>query len=337
MQDAAPRRTDNASTIYRPRRWWQRRLETWVQARTPRWTGPWAVARNRIYILPTRFGFAYAGLLAVMLLGAINYSNSMAFAATFLLAGLGLVAMHQTHANLLNLRVSAAGSESAFAGGRVRFRLRTDNPTARTRYGLYWSWRAEGQAPEIDVPALGSTVTTLELPAPRRGWLPAPRMTLTTHFPLDLFRAWTWIELDQRGLVYPAPAPPGRRPPESMGNGGRVTPSRSGDEEFSGLRDYRPGDHLSSIHWKSLPKLQRPQVKQFSETLAQTLWLDWDALGGLNVERRLSQLTRWVLEAESVGTAYGLRLPEIDILPAHGAAQCQRCLEALALFGISER
>ncbi|MDE2150303.1 MAG: DUF58 domain-containing protein [Gammaproteobacteria bacterium] len=326
--------TDTRIAADESRRWWSRRFEAWIQARTPRVPSPWVVARGRIYILPTRYGYAYAALLLVMLLGAMNYSNSMAFATTFLLTGLGLVGMHQTHANLINLRIAAAGAEPAFAGGRAQFRLRLDNPTARNRYSLHFSWRGDGENTGVDVPAQGNAAAALELPAARRGWLPAPRLTLATRFPLGLFRAWSWINLDQQALVYPQPAPPGRKPPQTAGSGGRLAHNRGGDEEFAGLRDYRPGDHLGSIHWKSLPKIPRPQVKQFSETQAQSLWLDWDELGGLDVEQRLAQLTRWVLEAEAAGVAYGLRLPDRHIPPAGGVAQRHRCLEALALFGI---
>jgi hypothetical protein len=38
------------------------------------------------------------------------------------------------------------------------------------------------------------------------------------------------------------------------------------------------------------------------------LWLDWAQLPGLDTEARLSQLTRWVLEADRLGLGYGLNL-----------------------------
>ena len=38
---------------------------------------------RRIFVLPTRQGMVFLGVLFLMLLGAINYSNSMAFVLTF--------------------------------------------------------------------------------------------------------------------------------------------------------------------------------------------------------------------------------------------------------------
>jgi len=53
---------------------------------------------------------------------------------------------------------------------------------------------------------------------------------------------------------------------------------------------------------------------------------------GLDVETRLSQLCRWVLDAEQAGQRYGLRLPGTTLTPDHGPAHQQACLAALAAF-----
>jgi hypothetical protein len=50
------------------------------------------------------------------------------------------------------------------------------------------------------------------------------------------------------------------------------------------------------------------------------------------VERRLSQLARWVLDAEGEGRNYGLRLPEFSQSPGQGDLHRHECLKALALF-----
>jgi uncharacterized protein (DUF58 family) len=52
----------------------------------------------------------------------------------------------------------------------------------------------------------------------------------------------------------------------------------------------------------------------------------------MNTEARISRLTRWVLEADAAGMAYGLRLPSTVIAPASGATHRTQCLEALALL-----
>ena len=175
---------------------------------------------------------------------------------------------------------------------------------------------------------------SLSLPAMKRGWMPARVFSLGTEFPLGLFHAWTWAELEMTCLVYPRPALAGRPPPPAHGGGGHVSGSQPGLDEFAGLRAYQRGDSPRSIHWKSLPKLRTPMVKQFLETLDEELWLDWNDLPDLDTEARLSQLTRWVIEADGGHRLFGLRLPDQTIEPGAGEDHRHACLKALALFDV---
>ena len=322
-----------ALILTQPFKTMRRRIDAWIFTRLKRVPGPVLISRRRVYILPTRYGYVFGLLLVVMLLGAMNYSNSMAFCLTFLLAGLGLVAMNHTHANLVDVQVRTGRVQPVFAGDTARFMLELDNAAPKMRYALAGGWTDSKPQDAVDVPAQQSGSVVLKLPAAKRGWLEAPRFSILTEFPVGLFHAWTWIELEMACLVYPTPAPRGERPPATSGGAGPRAGMRAGQEEFAGLRSYQRGDTMRSIHWKSLPKLQTPQVKQFAETLEKELWLDWESLPiAWDVERRLSQLARWVLDAEAEGRNYGLRLPEFSQSPGRGELHRHECLKALALF-----
>ncbi|HTN66518.1 MAG TPA: hypothetical protein VL051_10085 [Burkholderiaceae bacterium] len=52
----------------------------------------------------------------------------------------------------------------------------------------------------------------------------------------------------------------------------------------------------------------------------------------LELERKLSRLTRWVLEADARQLAYAFRLGSLALPAASGAAQREACLRALALY-----
>lgn len=329
----APVETALPSPLLHPLRWLRARIDAWVLRRVRALPGPVTVSRSRIYILPTRYGWGFALLCLVMLLGAMNYSNSMAFALCFLLVGLGLVAMHHTHATLVHLQLRAGRVAPVHAGETARFEFFIDNPAPQPRYSVSAGWaRQEPAAPLIDVPARGDAAFDLPLPAPRRGRLRAGIVCLSSEFPLGLFHAWTWVQLDTSCVVYPRPAPSGLGLPSDAGDTGAHPGTRSGQDEFAGLRGYQRGDALHRIHWKSLPKSPLPMVKQFSENTSRTLWLDWSATAGSDVETRLSRLARAVLDAEQQGCRYGLRLPGVRLAPAYGEAHRHACLRALALF-----
>ncbi len=319
--------------LLHPIRYAQQRIDEWVMARVKRQPGPVQIGRRRVYIVPTRYGYAFGMLLIVMLMGAMNYSNSLAFALTFLLAGLGLVCMHHTHGNLVNMVVHGSRLEPVFAGEEAHFEFQLENPTKRSRYSLILSWaRATLGAPGADVTPDAPVRVSIPMPAKQRGWLRGGVFSVATEFPLGLFHAWTWMELDMACLVYPRPSQPGRQPPAARGIGNRADRALGGHDEFVGLRNYQRGDAIRSIHWKSLPKIGQPMVKQFADTLGDELWLDWDSLGGLDAEQRLSQLTRWVLDCDGGQRRYGLRIPGLEIPPDLGPLHQGVCLRALALF-----
>jgi len=309
------------------------RIERWVLARVRRLPGPVAIRRQRIYILPTRQGTVFAVMTFALLLGSMNYSNSLGFALTFLLAGLGLVTMHHTHGNLVNLQVAARGSVPVFAGETLRFSVGLINPSRRDRHVITLTLQQGDWGDHwADVPAESEVTTGLDVKTTRRGRVPAPRFAVSSRFPLGLFYAWTWIELDQSGIAYPSPA--GITLPDALDGdeGAETMASQPGSDDFAGVRDYHRGDSLSSIHWKVSARSGELVVKQFAQARSNEIVLNFDRLTDPDPERRLSQLARWVLDAAERGLSWSLVLPDQQIPADTGAEHCARCLTALALF-----
>jgi uncharacterized protein (DUF58 family) len=145
-------------------------------------------------------------------------------------------------------------------------------------------------------------------------------------YPLGLFSAWSYVELDMPCFVYPEPIKADM--PASSGASGKRGRARAGYEDFSGLRPYRYGDASSRIAWKSAASGGELQVKEFEEPAGiEPLWLDWGQVPG-EVEERLSRLTSLVLDANR----FGLRLPDKTIPLGEGEKHKLQALAALALF-----
>ncbi len=296
--------------------------------------GPLTLRQRRVFILPTRQGLFFAAIVLLMLIGSINYDASLGYALTFLLVALSLVAMLHTYRNLLGLRVDIGPAEPVFCGETLRVPVTLENPTGQARFTVSLHFPQQAKA-VCDVPADGWARVALPLSAKRRGRHALPRITLATAFPLGLFRAWAYAEFDARVLIYPRPASATPLPRDSVWQTELSGGQGQGADDFAGLRNYHPGDAPSHVHWKTLARGQGLYTKQFGGDRAEELWLDWRATAG-DVEARLSTLTCWVLEADAGHFRYGLRLPD-QVLPlAHGPAQRDRCLEALALFGAGD-
>jgi uncharacterized protein (DUF58 family) len=140
--------------------------------------------------------------------------------------------------------------------------------------------------------------------------------------------------MDARCLVYPAPAPPGRPPPLVTDTlGARSTRTRA-EDDFVGLREAMPGDPPKRLAWKAFARSDQLMVKVFAGGADYPFLFEWDDLADLDEEAKLSQLTRWCLDAAEAGRSYGLALPGRRIPLGNGDRHLHECLQALALHGL---
>ena len=307
-------------------------FRNWAMRRTVE-TGTVVLTQRRIYILPSRQGLGFLLVLALMLLGCINYNLSLGYVLTFLLAMLGLLSMLYTFRNLAQLHIHAGHISPVFVGSDAQFVFHFDNPSRIARYQIILQDDAQHRG-VFDLAANSSQAVSLAIPATQRGWMDSQRLTLYSEFPLGLFHAWTYLHFEVRALIYPAPANAQALPEQAAQQGvGKIM--AAGDEDFAGLRRYVAGDALPRIAWKSLAREQGLQVKQFASPVGADVWLDFAQLPATSVEQKLSLLTRWVLDADAQKLRYGLRLPNSEIAPQNNPAHQAECLRRLALFGLT--
>jgi uncharacterized protein (DUF58 family) len=125
----------------------------------------------------------------------------------------------------------------------------------------------EAVAPPL--PPNGEGEARMELLPLRRGVLRFSGVTLARPDPLGLFRSFVHATATQTVLILPKryQLPPIALPGSmKYQEGGVALAANVGrGEEFVSLRDYRRGDPLRHIHWRSWAKLGRPIVKEFED------------------------------------------------------------------------
>ena len=103
----------------------------------------------------------------------------------------------------------------------------------------------------------------------RRGRLEFAGATLARTDPLGLFRAWARTRSPQSVLVLPRryALPPLNLPGSLKYQEGGVnfTSNVGQSDEFVSLRDYRRGDPVRHIHWRSWARTGKPIVKEFQD------------------------------------------------------------------------
>jgi uncharacterized protein (DUF58 family) len=315
----------------------RRRFRAWWQARMPR-TDTLLLTQRNIYILPTRAGLMFGMTVFVLLLASINYQLNLGYVLTFLLAGSGLVSMHLTHNTLRGLTLHLRPPAAVFAETPALLDI-TLTSGAKARYGVGLRMEsAPGAAVAwTDVPEGGQAPAQVSFVPPRRGLHSLPAIQVETRFPLGLFRAWSVWRPAAQVLVYPRLEQPAAPLPAARATAGGPAARRNADGgEVEGVRAYRRGDPLKLVFWKkaarSLEAGGELVSRDTSASVQQQLWLDWAQCAGLAPEDRLSRLAAWVVAADRAGANHGLRLPGVEIAPAHGDGQRRHCLEALALW-----
>lgn len=302
------------------------------------------LSQRRVFIVPTKAGWGFGAMLLVLFVASVNYSLSLGFAFTFLMGACAVIDMHLTFRNLAHLYLRAGRARSTFAGDEAQFEVHLINRRKHARYAI-WIGFIDADLPEleqaVDVPVQSSADVTLTVLARERGWLKIPRIRLQTRFPLGLFRAWSYWKPDAAVLVYPQAeqhAPPlpisQEASPEGQGQLGQ-------EDDFAGIRAYQAGDTMRRLAWRQIARLDSDAggtlvTKHFEGGSTGRILLDLRALPhGMELEAKLSRLTRWVLEAEAQGMPYAFRLGHVALDAGLGPVHQEACLKALALYGKS--
>jgi len=214
-----------------------------------------------------------------------------------------------------------------------------------------WAWLVSQKRgaviPPRPLPALppsGEVEVSFEITPLRRGHLRFRGITIARPDPLGLVQALKSIELSQSLLILPKRYPmaeirmAGTRKYQP---GGVALASTVGDsEEFVSLRDYRSGDPMRRIHWKSYARVGRPVVKEYLDEffVRHALVLDTFTthLGDPVFEEAVSVAASIAISMQTQESLLDLMFvgPEAYCFTAgRGLAHTEQLLEVLACVG----
>ena len=286
-----------------------------------------------IVVVPNRNTIGLVAVLAGMWYAGVTQSNGAAYLLCFVLASVAAVSTVHAWANLKGITIEADAIKTVFAGEEIIVPLRAASARRREHFGVRVV-PIDGGKPAV-FPALtreGTVASSLHVRAARRGVFAELSVRIESRYPLGFFTARRKVQLAAPHCVYPAPAGNRALPvslaPAQMGREG----TRAEGDDFGGVRAWRAGESQRHIDWKAAARGQPLLIKQWFGDTDTTVVLDWDLLGDLSPELRLSQLARWIVQAERGGAQYALRLPGVSLAPGRGEAHYHACLRRLAEF-----
>jgi len=230
------------------------------------------------------------------------------------------------------------GVVSIMPGDPLVFQVALSEQGHRGRHSVEIS-TAEGRD-RIDIQKGGAAVASLALPTTERGVHNLGRITLSSDFPLGLWRGWGYVHAEAAGYVYPQPERP-VAPFVTDGDGNLVSQNVADEQEFKELRPYQLSDSPASIAWKTVARGGEWYTREFEPpaTDSRDVQIKWSATDrALSPEQRLSRMCGWLLDAERKLIPYDFHLPGYDNLwrstKQRAPVRKQNCLRQLALFDI---
>ncbi len=299
-------------------------------------TLPLTIHHERVYILPSTRGIAFIGVLAIMLMASINYSLNLGYALCFILIGLFCSCLLSTYRNLVQVKFVHAAANDTFEDTPLVYKIILSDERKRARCSIRIC--CEQSDDTFDIKANGTAEANLLIKEPKRGIHSLGRLTISSDFPLGLWRAWGYVHTPVTAHVYPKPEHPTVALNNQTSESGGKSKPRVGEQEYQGLKTYENTDSPAHVAWKQAASGRGMYSKKFeAETEQQQVSIRWqDTPSNLAIEQRLSRMASWVNKAISENSIYTFELPGGDFSNSQksrsGAAYGKSCLRALAAF-----
>lgn len=295
----------------------RQRIWHWLDQRTPL-TAEQLLRQRVLFVFPTRFGFALLALVVLLYILGTNYQNNLVILLGYLLLVLCISAILLAFLNLHHTTVKAEVPADACVGDTVHILLQLRRASGLPQ-ALVLGWQEES-----GVLVTGSC-PLLTLAAAKRGYHPIPRLKLQSVYPFGLVRCWSYVRLDTKYWVFP-------KPRLSKFSAQQRLDNSANREEWSGQRQYQPGDAWRQLDWKRFSRQQQLLVHQYAAVNQPSaeVWLSPDARID-TFEAQLADLAARAQLLEQAARPFGLRLAQQEVAIGSGPAHLRQTLQALAL------
>jgi uncharacterized protein (DUF58 family) len=295
--------------------------------------------KERIYIIPTRYGFLYGMGIFITVSAGVIYSNNLVYLLSFFLVSLILIGMIQTHNNLKSIKVEKMSVELCpeFSSTQGKVWVKSENSDSHNQIEIRPQIKkAKNFHFTIETLSRKSLkIQTFSFQGLGRGKYEVGKVKLSTTFPFGLFYAWKIQTIKDLYYVYPQPI--SHSSSEYSFKLGDSFEKRNGTkgEDYTQHNKYKIGDSPKHIDWKALAKGRGLLTKEFKDGDRQSIIIDFDKIPG-GIKEKLEQISFWILDCEKTQKYYSIKLKDRVLGPAIGINHKNKCLQALAEFEVKD-
>jgi len=334
-----------------------KRFERWLSKRVPSSFEHKLSSRN-IFIMPTRFGFAYLFFDILLFLLGTNYQNNTILLLSYLLASLFITVMMHSFYNFSQLTFSSTAKQFAFAKQQASFPISIKAKKAHYDLNLHFvtqdplSPKSLLQTIKIEQCDAGEQQVLLPYLTNNRGIYNLGRVKVFSEYSLGLFITWAMLDFSHQLVVFPQPKKLSNNHnylsgfDESVQSKNNSSIASAGIDDFAELKNHIVGESQARIAWKQLARGQGKLSKHYQNQQGSLRWLKLSDMPYNDIEDKLSFLCFLILEYGKSDCEFGLLLDSnlansthsigelhtLKIAPSSGFQHQQNCLIALAEF-----
>ena len=288
--------------------------------------------RERIYIIPTLYGFIYGAGSLFSLICAILYANNLAYLLCFFLLALFVVGMHQSNSNLKKLELQKIDGEffPAHSQGIATVWLKSQNPDGHVQLEIQGKISSGKSLSHIEhIPKKSLQACPLTIHSKERGQQEISRIKVSSRYPFGLFYVWRHFKVQHSLFIYPKPFGDKPLPLADPHRDGDANKDWHKGEDFHGHRNYIVGESQRRVDWKALARGKPMLIKEYIAEDSGKIHLPW--LKTISFEEQLQQMSRWVLDCASRGQRFSMDCEQERLSEGHGWDHAHHALKILTL------
>jgi uncharacterized protein (DUF58 family) len=220
--------------------------------------------RIRVFIIPTRMGGYLNGLIFLMMLLSVGYSNNLLLIFTLILFGFNLMWVVQSNYHLHHLKFDHLQVPHGFSGSLVQIVADWKSAPGSMHE---WNLVIESEGEDLTVRTLEQTHHKLvgEVSLPSRGLKRWKYLRVSSTRPYGLYYAWTFYPLEVSSYVFPPLLSETEIPDLRVHDiEGEITSQGRGHDELRDLAPYQ-GEESRKISWKHYARSGELLIKEGSE------------------------------------------------------------------------
>jgi hypothetical protein len=287
--------------------------------------------KETIYIFPTRMGGYFNGLIFLMFLLSIGYSNNLLLIFTLFLFGFNLIWVIQTHFYLHALKTENIKIGNGHSGVTTDFKIHWKTlPTGFQDWDL--SLISQRDMVPVKILENRENLTIGEVSLSKRGLWEWNHLVISTRRPYGLYRAWRYKRISHCSYAYPALSKNAPSPLLSFSSEeGEHLSGIKGSGDFYSLSSYA-GEAMKMISWKHYARTGEVLVKEGEQQSHPLAQFNLSQIQETRKEIELSIMATQMLICYREDIPFVLETPYKKIGPGSHQQHLHECLKELSLW-----